>query len=102
MTHNQKNKPWLQMFRDREGDRRHIPSVFLRLHFRFEDVFAGVGFEDCSAEVTEIEDTDFIDGLFTAPHNSIKSGLWQFFAFHIVKDDIHIVIQTVLETQDGG
>lgn len=64
--------------------------------------YVGVGFEECSAEVKQIEDSDFTNGFFSKPHNSIQSGHWHFFAFQISKDDFHVEIRANLESHDAG
>lgn len=66
------------------------------------DLHAGVGFEDCSAKITSIEESDFTNNSFTAWHNYVPGGQWDYYAFNVSSSDFHVVARAILEVGNEG
>ena len=59
---------------------------------------AGLGFEDCSAEVHNVSDVEFEgDNNFAVEHQVVPAKRWQFYAFNISVDDFQVVVNAAGE-----
>ncbi|GMH37182.1 hypothetical protein BSKO_05055 [Bryopsis sp. KO-2023] len=62
----------------------------------------GVGFEDCSAQLTAVKNEDFYNGFYVDTHNRLDGGLWHFYSFNVTRDDFHVVVKAMPELDNTG
>ncbi len=54
---------------------------------------AGLGFEDCTARVTNVSDFDLLLGkAYAAQHQEVAPSAWNFYAFNVTDEDYQIVV----------
>lgn len=79
----------------------HITHIFWDVVTSLYSCTVGLGFEDCSAQVTILEDTDLTNKKpYVKEHEQIKSRGWSYYAFNVTDDDYQIVVN-VAEEEDS-
>ena len=60
-----------------------------------------LGFEDCSAKVTDVTDSQFSSGSFFVEHEEIAAKAWNFYAFNVSGEDYQVVVNVAGELESG-
>ena len=67
------------------------------------EVYPGLGFEDCSAEVVSVNGSAFEgNASYVAPHQRAWPGRWRFFRFRMHEGDRQAVVTLAQEGGEGG
>ena len=62
---------------------------------------AGLGFDECAAKVSDIQDNQFAQThSFVAEHELVGVKAWNFYAFNISQQDYQVVVNVAGETDN--
>ena len=62
------------------------------------NLFAGLGFEDCSAKITQVSDSELTQqNPYLKEHETVPAKGWAFYTFNVTQEDYQVVVNVAGE-----